>query len=581
MKVGFNGLKGKEISLISIVLMCATIILWSWEKTPGLTTYIPPQTPLQFSSDSSSSGNEPDTLIHVAEHDSLTPNKKTTDELEEQDLDLASQTISADSSSSVNAPDTHIHVAEHDSLMSNKKTTDELEKQDLDLASQTISAHSSSEKSMGESNTRTTSHTEQTLSRVSGEETKHERDLEDGKSHGVQTPFSLTTSEVKSNEDKVEKNSKQEEPKIDLVINIPQKTSLPVRKESWNNDTENKDCNYAKGKWVPDNKRPLYSGFRCKQWLSSMWACRMMQRTDFTYENLRWQPKDCQMEEFEGSKFLRRMQNKTLAFVGDSLGRQQFQSLMCMVTGGKETNDVEDVGKEYGLVVADGSARPNGWAYRFSSTKTTILYYWSASLCDVEPIDVKNPNTDYAMHLDRPPAFLRQFIHKFDVLVLNTGHHWNRGKLNGNRWVMHVGGVPNTDRKLAVIWAAKNLTIRSVVSWVDTQLPKYPGLKAFFRTLSPRHFFGGEWNTGGSCDNTKPMSVGKELLEEESSDQVTASAVKGTRVKLLDITGPSQLRDEGHISRYSLTAKPGVQDCLHWCLPGVPDTWNEMLFAQI
>jgi hypothetical protein len=66
------------------------------------------------------------------------------------------------------------------------------------------------------------------------------------------------------------------------------------------------DCNYAKGKWVPDNKRPLYSGFGCKQWLSAMWACRMMQRTDFAYEHLRWQPKDCQMEEFEGSKFLRR-----------------------------------------------------------------------------------------------------------------------------------------------------------------------------------------------------------------------------------------------------------------------------------
>jgi hypothetical protein len=60
----------------------------------------------------------------------------------------------------VNAPDTHIHVAEHDSLRSNNKTTDELEKQDLDLASQTISAHSSSEKSLGESNTRTTSNTE-------------------------------------------------------------------------------------------------------------------------------------------------------------------------------------------------------------------------------------------------------------------------------------------------------------------------------------------------------------------------------------------------------------------------------------
>ena len=50
MKASFNGLKGKEISLISIVLMSATIILWSWEKTPRLTAFFPPQDPLQLSS---------------------------------------------------------------------------------------------------------------------------------------------------------------------------------------------------------------------------------------------------------------------------------------------------------------------------------------------------------------------------------------------------------------------------------------------------------------------------------------------------------------------------------------------------
>lgn len=68
----------------------------------------------------------------------------------------------------------------------------------------------------------------------------------------------------------------------------------------------NPACNYAKGKWVVDDSRPLYSGAHCKQWLSQMWACRLMQRTDFAYERLRWQPKDCQMEEFEGSRFLTR-----------------------------------------------------------------------------------------------------------------------------------------------------------------------------------------------------------------------------------------------------------------------------------
>ena len=275
------------------------------------------------------------------------------------------------------------------------------------------------------------------------------------------------------------------------------------------------------------------------------------------------------------------MQNKTLAFVGDSLGRQQFQSMMCMITGGKERPDVLDVGPEFGFVTPEGGGRPNGWAYRFPETNTTVLYHWSSTLCDIQPLNISDPLTEHAMHLDRPPAFLRQYLHKINALVMNTGHHWNRGKLNGNRWVMHLNGVPNANKKLAALGNAKNFTIHSTVGWVSSQLPRHPGLKAFYRSLSPRHFVGGEWNTGGSCNNTTPMSIGKEVLQEESSDYSAGHAVKGTGVKLLDITALSHIRDEGHISRFSLSASKGVQDCLHWCLPGVPDTWNEILFAMI
>ncbi|KAG2249296.1 hypothetical protein Bca52824_088924 [Brassica carinata] len=132
------------------------------------------------------------------------------------------------------------------------------------------------------------------------------------------------------------------------------------------------------------------------------------------------------------------LKNKTIAFIGDSLGRQQFQSLMCMATGGKDSPEVQNVGWKYGLVKPIGAPRPDGWAYRFPSTNTTILYYWSASLSDLVPMNnTDDPPRLTAMHLDRPPAFMRTYLHRFDVLVLNTGHHWHRYKIEGNHWVMH------------------------------------------------------------------------------------------------------------------------------------------------
>ncbi|KAL5768486.1 hypothetical protein ACOSP7_015034 [Xanthoceras sorbifolium] len=507
MKGLFYGLRGKEISLILIVLTCTTILIWAWDRTPLLATFLPPK----------------NRLLQLP-----------------QDILLgAPPTISTPLES-------EIHV--------NKQIATLAENQ-------------------------TVNHQEGRLPRVAEKAAKNEQTLEAEESSTAENPTILT--EIEGNElTSKEKNLKQEQ-SADIVSSADfENTSSSVKGKDDKNFT-NQACNYAKGKWVVDDIRPWYSGSTCKQWLSQMWACQLMQRKDFTYEKLRWQPKDCELEEFEASKFFRRMQDKTLAFVGDSLGRQQFQSLMCMITGGEERLDVIDVGAEYGLVKPRGAIRPNGWAYRFPSTNTTILYYWSACLCDLEPLNITNPATEYAMHLDRPPAFLHQYLHKFDVLVLNTGHHWNRGKLKGNRWVMHVGGVPNRNRKIAEIGGAKNFTIHSIVSWVNSQLPRHPQLKAFYRSISPRHFVNGDWNTGGSCDNTTPMSIGKEVLQDESSDYSAGSAVKGSGVKLLDITALSQVRDEGHISRYSITATPGVQDCLHWCLPGVPDTWNEILFAQI
>jgi hypothetical protein len=52
-------------------------------------------------------------------------------------------------------------------------------------------------------------------------------------------------------------------------------------------------------------------------------------------------------------------------------------------------------------------------------------------------------------------------------------------------------------------------------------------------------------------------------------------------VQLLDITFMSQLRKDGHTTKYSGgSGSPGT-DCTHWCVAGVPDTWNTLLYYSV
>ncbi|CAK9181128.1 unnamed protein product, partial [Ilex paraguariensis] len=51
-------------------------------------------------------------------------------------------------------------------------------------------------------------------------------------------------------------------------------------------------------------------------------------------------------------------------------------------------------------------------------------------------------------------------------------------------------------------------------------------------------------------------------------------------VKLPNITHLSQLRKDGHPSIYVVSSPTGL-DCTHWCVTGVPDTWNQILYNTI
>ena len=66
---------------------------------------------------------------------------------------------------------------------------------------------------------------------------------------------------------------------------------------------------------------------------------------------------------------------------------------------------------------------------------------------------------------------------------------------------------------------------------------------------------------------------------------------KGLNVQIINITQLTQYRKDGHTSIYKKMWRPLTEletkrpetaaDCSHWCLPGVPDIWNELLLAYI
>ena len=82
------------------------------------------------------------------------------------------------------------------------------------------------------------------------------------------------------------------------------------------------------------------------------------------------------------------------------------------------------------------------------------------------------------------------------------------------------------------------------------------------------------------------------------SDKKMMSVVAGVLKKMkvpvtvLNITQLSEYRIDAHSSIYTENggrllndeekADPGHHaDCIHWCLPGVPDTWNQILLAHL
>ncbi|KAM7271259.1 hypothetical protein ACFE04_030473 [Oxalis oulophora] len=349
-------------------------------------------------------------------------------------------------------------------------------------------------------------------------------------------------------------------------------------------DFDPEECDVAHGKWVYNKSiKPLYTDRSCP-YLDRQVSCVKNGRLDSKYRHWEWQPDDCTLPRFNPETVLRKLKGKKLMFVGDSLQRGQWQSFVCMVES---------------VIPEDMKSLRRGKFHSVFTAKeydATIEFYWAPFLVESNsdnPI-IGDPKKRI-LRVDTVAKHAQHWVDK-DILVFNTYVWWMSGLKIKALWGSFANGELGNEE--LDTWVGYKIGLKTWANWVDSTINPNK-TRVFFTTMSPTHTRSEDWGriNGTKCFNeTKPIT-NRKFWGSGSNKQimsVVASVIGKMKVPVtfVNVTQLSDYRIDAHSSIYTETggsllteeqkADPRHHaDCIHWCLPGVPDTWNQIFFAHL
>lgn len=327
-----------------------------------------------------------------------------------------------------------------------------------------------------------------------------------------------------------------------------------------------KECNVFDGKWVVDDSYPLYNASDCP-FIERGFDCLGNGRKDNEYQKWRWKPKNCEIPRFDVGAVLKYLRGKRVVFVGDSLSRTQWESMVCMLMSG-----VEDKRFVYEANGNEITKQIRHLSVRFETFAFTVEFYRSVFLVQPGPAPKHSPKrVKTVLRLDQMDDINREWIDS-DILIFNSGHWWTPTKLFELGWYFQNGGRMKLGMTIS---NGFKIALATWQSWVEKAVNPNK-TRVFFRTFESSH-----WSSGSRqhCKVTRQPSLKVKGKQRSSISDAIIKAVNNVSipVTLLHVTPMGAFRSDAHVGSWS--DNPSVPDCSHWCLPGVPDMWNELVFS--
>ncbi|KAF6163182.1 hypothetical protein GIB67_025046 [Kingdonia uniflora] len=343
--------------------------------------------------------------------------------------------------------------------------------------------------------------------------------------------------------------------------------------------------NYSNGSWVYDPKGKVTRYDNTCKAIFKGWNCISSNKSNARdISNWLWKPNDYSLPQFDPVQFLQQFRNTNIGFVGDSLNRNMFVSLVCTLKRvSKEVKKWRPAGADRGFTFLHYNLTV---AYH----RTNLLAHygrWSACV-NGGVLKGFGYKEGFRVDLDIPDGTWEEAPSFHDVLILNIGHWWwAPSKFDPIKFPMLF-----FEKGLPVIPPIKpeiglDIVLKNMIFYVNRRM-RPAGIRIFC-TQSPRYFEEGDWDQGGSCQRVQPLlpeQVNRFFsLERNGTNAETRLAnqhmykvLEGSNFHILDVSHMSEFRADAHPST---AGGKKHSDCMHWCLPGITDTWNDLRVAYL